>query len=48
MGSNPTTFVSSDHGFGAQFLAIYASLPFGPRIGNSSGILPGSSCGCGG
>jgi len=21
---------------------------FGPRIGNSSGILPGSSCGCGG
>jgi len=22
--------------------------PFGPRIGNSSGILPGSSCGCGG
>jgi hypothetical protein len=22
--------------------------PFGPRIGNSSGILPGNSCGCGG
>jgi hypothetical protein len=22
--------------------------PFGPRIGNSSGSLPGNSCGCGG
>src|SRR5262252_6564504 len=22
--------------------------PFGPRVGTSSGILPGSSCGCGG
>src|SRR4029453_6954962 len=22
--------------------------PFGPRIGNSSGVLPGNSCGCGG
>ena len=22
--------------------------PFGPRTGNSSGVLPGSSCGCGG
>ncbi len=27
MGSNPTTFVSSDHGFAPQFLAIDASLP---------------------
>ncbi len=27
MGSNPTTFVSSDHGFAPQFLAIDASKP---------------------
>src|SRR5580765_1221519 len=27
MGKDPTTFVSSDHGFAPQFLAIDASLP---------------------
>jgi 2',3'-cyclic-nucleotide 2'-phosphodiesterase (5'-nucleotidase family) len=27
VGSNPTTFVSSDHGFAPQFLAVDASLP---------------------
>ena len=27
MGSNPTTFVASDHGFGIQFLAVDASKP---------------------
>ena len=27
MGKDPTTFVSSDHGFAPQFLAVDASLP---------------------
>ena len=48
LGKNPTTFVSSDHGFAPQFLAIDASKPlvdlglqFGlPQVSNCRVVLP--------